>query len=312
MNPLVSIVIPVYNCREWIKGCLESILGQSYRNIEVLVTDDGSSDGSGDICDRIAVSDNRVKVFHQENGGVNAARRKGVANASGEWLMFVDADDTVPLDCVESYMSLVRAGTKIVVSGYRDGTIPADEYCLKLISGEIRPAPWGKFFLAEHFKANEPFLERQLVMGEDLIINLLVGMDASEVVCTSGLLYNVNSRNAASVTKTFKHTWEYEKYYFRTMFGKVVCRFEQTPIHEQFLMLVRKSQLNGIKYVMLDGNKVDYNDPEFKELEKFFSVRRGSLGMSERLIFSLKNAFLYRTAIATYLRIKSVLGHTTE
>ena len=85
----VSIVIPVYNKAEYICDCLESILQQDFEDFEILVVDDGSTDDSGSICDEKAAQNSRIRVIHTENGGVTAARRKGVEQAVGEYIMFV-------------------------------------------------------------------------------------------------------------------------------------------------------------------------------------------------------------------------------
>ena len=91
--PTLSIIVPVFNAAQYLPRCIESILGQSFSNFELLLIDDGSVDSSGDICDRYAEHDNRVRVFHKENGGVSSARNLGLDNAKGEWISFVDADD---------------------------------------------------------------------------------------------------------------------------------------------------------------------------------------------------------------------------
>ena len=89
----ISIVIPVYNKAEYLDKCFESVFSQDFDSFEVVAVDDGSTDGSGDICDRWAEQEKRLRVFHQENGGVTAARRYGVQQSTGRYIMFADADD---------------------------------------------------------------------------------------------------------------------------------------------------------------------------------------------------------------------------
>ena len=95
---LVSIIIPVYNAEKYLNRCIDSILEQTFADFELLLIDDGSKDKSGEICDEYAKKDNRVRVFHKENGGVSSARNIGLDNARGEWVSFVDADDWVESD----------------------------------------------------------------------------------------------------------------------------------------------------------------------------------------------------------------------
>ena len=94
-NPLISIIIPVYNVEDYIRPCLDSILAQTYTNFEAILVDDGSKDGSGRICDEYAEKDSRFIVVHKENGGVSSARNKGLEIAKGEWVLFCDSDDTL-------------------------------------------------------------------------------------------------------------------------------------------------------------------------------------------------------------------------
>ena len=100
--PKVSVIVPVYNVEKYIGMCIESILKQSFPDFEIILVDDGSRDNSGIICDKYATEDSRVRVLHQPNGGVTSARCNGVKNAKGEWITFVDADDTLPVDALKT------------------------------------------------------------------------------------------------------------------------------------------------------------------------------------------------------------------
>ena len=93
MNPLVSIIVPVFNVEKYLEECLDSILNQTYENIEVILVDDGSTDSSGKICDEYLKKDSKIKVFHKTNGGLSDARNYGVENSNGEYIIFVDSDD---------------------------------------------------------------------------------------------------------------------------------------------------------------------------------------------------------------------------
>jgi Glycosyltransferases involved in cell wall biogenesis len=110
MQNLISVIVPIYNCENYINQCVDSILAQTCTNFELLLIDDGSSDNSGIICDEYAKKDARVKVFHKENGGVSSARNLGLHEAKGEWIAFVDADDWIK----DTYLSDFRIGEKDV------------------------------------------------------------------------------------------------------------------------------------------------------------------------------------------------------
>lgn len=94
-EPIISIIIPIYNTKEYLAECLDSVTGQTYKNLDIILVDDGSVDGSSEICDRYAAGDRRVRVIHQANRGISAARNTGLRSALGEWIGFVDSDDYI-------------------------------------------------------------------------------------------------------------------------------------------------------------------------------------------------------------------------
>ena len=102
---LVSIVVPVYKVEKYLDECVESLVSQTWSNIEIILIDDGSPDNCSAMCDAWAEKDSRIKVIHKENGGVSAARNAGIEEASGEWIVFVDSDDVVAIDMVQSLLN---------------------------------------------------------------------------------------------------------------------------------------------------------------------------------------------------------------
>ena len=103
---MISVIIPVYRAKKTIKRCVESVLSQKYRDFELILVDDGSDDGSGETCDELAKGDDRIRVLHGKNGGAAHARNKGVKEASGDWICFIDSDDVVSKDYLEVLISL--------------------------------------------------------------------------------------------------------------------------------------------------------------------------------------------------------------
>ena len=97
-NELVSIIVPVYNVERYLDKCIQSISNQTYRNLEIILVDDGACEGSGKICDQWAQRDHRIQVIHKENGGLSDARNSGIDIATGKWLMFIDGDDSISPD----------------------------------------------------------------------------------------------------------------------------------------------------------------------------------------------------------------------
>lgn len=109
MSQLLSVIVPVYNVIDYLEKCVTSILSQSYTELELLLVDDGSTDGSGELCDRLAKKDDRIKVIHKKNGGSSSARNEGIRQAKGEWLAFVDSDDFIESDMYERLMQVLMA-----------------------------------------------------------------------------------------------------------------------------------------------------------------------------------------------------------
>lgn len=118
-SSLISIIIPIYNVEKYLPKCLDSVISQTYTNIEIILVNDGSTDSSGSICDDYALKDSRIIVVHKENGGVSSARNMGLAKAEGEWVLFVDADDILPDDALEYYARIVKdEDVGMVLGGY--------------------------------------------------------------------------------------------------------------------------------------------------------------------------------------------------
>lgn len=119
-KPLISIIIPIYNVEDCVEKCVDSILAQSYKNIEVILVDDGSKDKSGDICDKYQKKDKRVKVIHKENGGLSSARNAGLDVIRGKYVNFVDGDDALRANCIEDlYGDLIRDDADFSACGFK-------------------------------------------------------------------------------------------------------------------------------------------------------------------------------------------------
>ena len=135
-NPLVSVIIPVYNVEKYLEECVNSVINQTYKNIEVILVDDGSTDSSGDICDEYVMFDSRISVLHKANGGLSSARNAGMKKASGEWIYFLDSDDFLELDMLSHLVNLATRKQADIVffdacSFTDDGTDIRQSYIVK-------------------------------------------------------------------------------------------------------------------------------------------------------------------------------------
>lgn len=127
-KPLVSIIVPIYNVEPYLRKCIDSILEQSYKNLEIILVDDGSTDKSGTIADQYEKKFKHVKVIHQPNEGLSSARNAGIDNSNGEWLAFIDSDDYIRKDFIESLINIaMENNTDIVTCSFKpfsnDGSI---------------------------------------------------------------------------------------------------------------------------------------------------------------------------------------------
>ena len=107
-NSLISIIVPVYNVEKYLEKCVESIINQTYKNLQIILVDDGSKDNSGKICDEFKLKDDRIEVIHKTNGGLSDARNAGLKIAKGDYIGFVDSDDYVEKDMFETFLSLIE------------------------------------------------------------------------------------------------------------------------------------------------------------------------------------------------------------
>lgn len=107
-NELISIIVPVYNVEQYLEKCVNSIVNQTYKNLEIILVDDGATDSSGKLCDELAKIDNRIKVYHKENGGLSDARNYGVERATGDYIGFVDSDDYIDAEMYEKLYEAIK------------------------------------------------------------------------------------------------------------------------------------------------------------------------------------------------------------
>lgn len=158
--PLLSIIVPIYNTEKYLDSCIESILHQDYKNIEILLIDDGSTDNSGDICDQYAIRDKRVRVVHQKNQGQGAARNTGISFAKGNYITFVDSDDKINSDLYSIGINIMESASDIDIYQFP---------CMKIINGN-------------HDKA-QYVLKKIVFGGEQAFIDWLNTHAISNYVC---------------------------------------------------------------------------------------------------------------------------------
>lgn len=179
---MISVVIPCYKVEKLLERCVESILKQTFDAFELILVDDGSPDQTGVVADKIALRDARIKVIHQENGGVMAARHAGARAASGDWVCFVDSDDTLPKDALENLYAGAKARETVeMVVGFRDGvkikafdeTYSLEEYRYDTIARRnLHVAVYGRLYRRKLFTDFMFDIPRNVLKGEDWLFNV--------------------------------------------------------------------------------------------------------------------------------------------
>ena len=205
----ISVVIPVYNKEKYIERCLEKTLSQDFHSFEVIAVDDGSTDRSGIICDKLARGDNRLRVIHTENRGVTAARRRGVEEACGKYIIFSDSDDEY-LDGAFSVMfkAIEESGADEVICTYRtqegrigDSGLRGWQYTSPLIMDLVSTHDsfcvlWGIIFRRELFEGCLD-MSRDIIVREDVLMQIKILMKSPKVYFIENqvYLYNVGMPN---------------------------------------------------------------------------------------------------------------------
>lgn len=217
----ISVIIPVYNCKKYLSNCIESVLNQSYEDLEIIIVDDGSTDGSGKICDDFLLKDERICVIHQENQGVSSARNQGLKIAGGDYISFIDSDDTLDSDMYEILINLINnyhvdiahCGFKRIEGGivtYASNTEKVyvqnrNEALECLITGRLfGNGLWNKLFRRNVIEG--VYFNEKLKINEDVLYNFQVFSKADEIVYLDAAKYNyiVHEKSACFITSSEK------------------------------------------------------------------------------------------------------------
>ena len=218
MNSLVSIIIPVYNLENYIENCLKSIVAQTYKNLEIICIDDGSTDKSAEIIKSFAASDSRVKYFYHDNAGVSVARNHGLEIASGDYIMFVDGDDYLHYKAVELFAAEIEKSGCDIVCAHEIYTPNMDEKMQSITECKAHDATveelfdnstnrcmgksvWGKIFKAE--TARQSSFPIGILNGEDAYYIITLLDKGIAVRCIDAELYYYFNRPNSTVTSRF-------------------------------------------------------------------------------------------------------------
>lgn len=216
---MISVIIPVYNVESYLRKCLDSVIGQTYRDLEILIVDDGSTDGSSRICDEIASTDNRVHVIHQSNKGLSEARNSGICASTGSYIMFVDGDDWIESSTIECLLQACidnnadasccghykefadRTTVHPVVAEKK--VFEGDEIVAPAMRGSFTHYAWEKLWKRDLFK--DCWFPSGMQF-EDVATTWKLLLKCHRVVCIPNVLFHYTYRkNSIGNTKTMKN-----------------------------------------------------------------------------------------------------------
>lgn len=282
MEELITIIIPIYQVENYLKKCLDSVINQTYKNLEIILVDDGSKDNSPQICDEYKRKDNRIKVIHKENGGLSDARNSGMKMATGKYIGFVDSDDYIKEDMYEIlYKNMINTKADISICNLlmikeNDKVEDIEEKqhivefgkkeALKLlIENKIRSYAWNKLYKKELFD-NIEFPKGKKM--EDMAVMHKIFEKAEKVVYTDKIEYYYLQRSD-SILGNIDLKLTNDLRYFVTERYKYVL--ERYPELKEVLNIDRtKYILIYHKNLCLINDKKVYNDKNLKEEYIFF------------------------------------------
>ncbi len=223
MTVKVSIIVPVYNVEQYLEECIRSCVNQTWRNLQIVLIDDGSSDSSASICNQWAEKDERIIVIHCKNGGVSRARNKGIEIADGDLICFVDGDDTADSQMIECAIKEMKQDVDLVVWGYQtvdsdkdtlDRKLPENaviyfetdreraEYISRtFLSPDHTWAVWNKMFRKEKIDTYLPPFPEHIQIAEDLCFNFHYLLNSQKIVTISKALYSYRIRSDSAMGK---------------------------------------------------------------------------------------------------------------
>lgn len=261
--PLISVIVPVYNAERYLNCCIESVLSQTFPNFELLLIDDGSTDGSRKICEEYSRKDSRVHCVCQTNAGEFAARMGGVRQAEGELLYFLDADDEILPDTLAVMLAYMKDDVDIVIFETKeDRSYTVIEYMQALLCFKFWVV-WGRLYRRKLFDGIEFDNSRYFRVGVDFLTNLMLLRNTTgKIICKPYHKYLYNVFNPNSVQLSHKHDYEYEKKMVMEV-DKIIspfCSFSEIAYAVFCWKIVYLSGMMGLKY------NINYDDLWIKEM----------------------------------------------
>ena len=294
---MISVIVPIYNVKDYLIPCIESIINQTFTDLEIILVDDGSTDGCSEICDKYQEIDSRILVIHKENEGLVSARKAGLKAAHGSYIAYVDGDDWIePIMYEHMYQELCRQDADIVMCGRYEDTgkisrevfhgIPEGRYGKEelinyvypqMIVGDdffewmIFPGLWDKLFRRKCVEMFQYMVDNRITMGEDAACTYPCLLNADSIYIIHQCLYHYRQTTSSMVKKVQSNEIERER--FCVLYQSMNKCFERyTGIFD-----VREQWKKYVLFLMLPRADTLYKDFENLEyLFPFYQVKKGS------------------------------------
>lgn len=263
-TPLISIIVPIYNVAPYLPRCLDSIVGQTYKNLEIILVDDGSTDNSLEICHQYAAKDSRMRVIHQENKGLAGARNTGLEDVHGEFVTFVDSDDWLDLHALENYLKGIQQTPSEVVWGniqyVREG-LPANDAQADYQPTALGPEEFAKSLcLRRDFSVCNKLFSRKLIgdkrfqtkytQGEDLVFWTTLLPDIQTVTQIDTVVYFYFQRSSSLIHNTSIVHHQYNQEFGQLLYQTCEkCGFNSAKLAALSVWLLSSALYGG--YILL-------------------------------------------------------------
>lgn len=259
--PIISIVIPVYNASNYISKCLDSIINQEFNyTLEIVCVNDGSKDDSLEILKSYASKFSYIKIIDQPNKGVTAARRAGVEAANGEWITFVDADDSLPPDALRHLFAFKSDEFDIVVGEPFYESKPRieqiDSYRLGLMKGKVSTGPWAKLFRRKLFNNEILDIPREIFYGEDMLMNIRLSFQTEKPVFFIGKKVYIYNAVSSSISHKFVKTTDYEEKFHDLLLQSVPKRFRNEITYKHARIATKINAWKCLNFFKLSTKKL--------------------------------------------------------
>lgn len=293
MNPKISVIVPVYKVEKYLRACVDSILAQTFTDFEVLLVNDGSPDQSGEICDEYVSKDNRVRVFHNENNGAGFSRKFGVNNAIGQYVMFVDSDDTLPINALqELYRCNTMEDYDIIVGNllrndvlyqhYVCGELSGLEYTCAVLEFKTMIGPVAKLYKRNLFNKIKWETPHYLIINEDLYMLVLLAITSHKVLVNPNIIvYNYILHPGSSSSRIMGiDGWKFIFGTFNKLFKDKSEKLKKSLIHYELKCLYIYCILNGIyiynykDLLCASQCKLDFNESLKMHLIKYVWLQK--------------------------------------